>query len=100
MFDTDPSSFIFMQFSAIFFQITRMHSSRMHTAHSLPYKGGGGSPDRDPPETLLGRDPPPWTAIPPWTDKPPVKTLPSQTSLAGGNNLADPPEVGAPSGKS
>ena len=47
--------------------VTRMHSSRMHTAHCLPY---GGLPDRDQPstETPLDREPlerdHPWTGTP------------------------------------
>ena len=43
---------------------TRMHSSRMPTARTLPY---GGLPDRDPPGQR-----PPWTKIPPpRTERPP-----------------------------
>ena len=47
-------------------RLTRMHSSRMHTACTLPY---GGLHDRD----LLDRDP--QTETPPRTD-PPTENLP------------------------
>ena len=55
-----------------------MHSSRMRTAHSLPYMGG--LPDRDPQtETPLDRDPPPpgqrpLRQRPPWTKTPWTET--------------------------
>ena len=67
--------------------ITRMHSSRMRTSRTLPYRRG--LPDRDPPgqRPPLDRDPPgqrapletPWTENPhrdpprqrtPWTETP------------------------------
>ena len=67
-----------------------MHSSRIHTARSLPY---GGLPDRDPSGTgqkpLLHRDPldrdPPWTEIP--LDRDPSfldRDLPGQRPLLPG----------------
>ena len=52
--------------------VTRMHSSRMCTARSLPY--GGGLPDRDPP----GQRPP--RQIPPG-QKHPDRDLPGQRPL-------------------
>ena len=52
--------------------LTRMHSSRMRTTRSLPYRGGS-PPDRDPLSTIPGRmspdRDPPWTESP-WTDTP------------------------------
>ena len=88
----------------------RMHSSRMRTARSLPCGGGGGLPDRDPPDRDLTRTETPQTEnLPPgerpphhvtcnvcWDRDPPPPpvntmtqrcwhiTLP-QTSFAGGN---------------
>ena len=53
---------------------TRMHSSRMRTACSLPY--GVGAPRQRPPGQR-----------PPVDRQTPVKTLPSQTSFAGGKNI-------------
>ena len=76
--------------------VTRMHSSRMHTAWTLLYGGGEGLPDRNPPgqrlpwtETLLDRASinrdPPWQRTPldrdppgqrpPWTENPPVNRM-------------------------
>ena len=52
-----------------------MHSSRMHTARSLPY---GGLPDRDPPGQ-----------IPYWTETPPAQRSPGQRY----------PEQGSPPGQ-
>ena len=79
-------------------QKTRMHSSRMRTACSLPYGGGlclkrsprprppgQRSPDRDPSGQRPSRQRPPWTETPwtetprlrpPWTETPWTETLP------------------------
>ena len=87
---------------------TRMHSSRMRTAHSLQYRGSLSrgvclteTPlDRDP----LDRDPPgqrpPWSCDlwcmleqrpPPWTESQiGVKTLPCRNFVADGNNCVNP----------
>ena len=56
--------------------VTRMHSSRIRTAHSLSYEEWGGSPLQRPPwtETSLDIDPPPWTETPLDRD-PPVDRL-------------------------
>ena len=61
---------------------TRIHSSRMHSARSLRYRGlcpeGRGLPDREPrgQKFPLDRDSPqqrlPWTEVPPDRDPPPT----------------------------
>ena len=67
--------------------LTRMHSSRMRTTRSLPYRGGS-PPDRDPLSTIPGRmspdrDPPgqrapgqilPTKQRPHWTETPRTET--------------------------
>ena len=54
--------------------VTRMHSSRMHTAWTLLYGGGGRSPWQRPPwtEIPLDRDPP--GQRPSWTEPPLTET--------------------------
>ena len=58
--------------------VTRMRSSRMHTARALPYKGVSltekPSPDREPPKA-------PWTGTPPDRDPPGQRQPPDRDPL-------------------
>ena len=85
-----------------------MHSSRIHTAQSLPYGWSlpGGSPDRDPSgqRPPLDRDPPdrdPWTETPwtetlqietPWTETPWTETPWTETPLDRDHLDRSPPD--------
>ena len=78
--------------------LTRMHSSRMRTTRSLPYRGGS-PPDRDPLSTIPGGDVPgqrpPWTESP-WTNTPHQTETPrTETPLARQEVTSerDPPPV-------
>ena len=67
---------------------TRMHSSRMRTAHSLPYGVSMTEtpPDRDSPLTETApppdRDSIPWTETP-WTETPQTETPQTETPQDG-----------------
>ena len=69
--------------SVVLYSHTRMHSSRMRTARTLPY---GCLPDRDP--LPLDRDHP-GQRHPPWTETPPGQTHPLDRDGSPRQRLSD-----------